>query len=73
MNSIQIGPDDEAFYAETRSSWTVNELRAEKSELLNELAIAEKYDSHSEIEELAARLIEIDSLISKEMSDNGGK
>ena len=72
-SSVVIGPDDAAFYRETRSSYFINKYRMEKSELLNELAIAEKTGRQDEIEELAARLIQLDNLINKTsqtMEDN---
>lgn len=70
LSSIQIGPDDEAFYRETKSSYIVNNLRSEKSEVMNELAIAEKTEREEEIKALADRLIEIDNLINQ---NTGGK
>ena len=63
LNSIQIGPDDEAFYRETRASYLINNYRSEKSEVMNDLAIAEKTGNSEEISRLAAKLIEIDRLI----------
>ncbi|MBQ3291706.1 MAG: DNA primase [Mogibacterium sp.] len=65
LNTIKIGPDDEAFYNEIKSSFIVNDLRSEKAELLNELAIAEKSGRQEEIDSLAVKLIEIDSKINQ--------
>lgn len=70
LNSIQIGPDDEAFYRETRASYIINDLRSEKSEILNDLAIAEKTSRQDEINSLASRLIEIDSLINRTLEES---
>ena len=61
--SVQIGPDDEAFYRETRASYLINNYKMEKSELMNELSIAEKTGREDEIEEIAGRLIRLDKLI----------
>lgn len=69
LNTIQIGHDDEAFYREIKASSAINDLRSEKSEVINELAIAEKSGRPDEIEKLAARLIEIDNLI-KSLDEN---
>ena len=61
---IQIGPDDEAFYKETRAGYLAGKYRDEKAEVTNRIAVAEKMGNTDEIEKLAARLIELDSLIS---------
>jgi DNA primase len=63
VSSVQIGPDDEAFYRETRASYLINNYKMEKSELMNELSIAEKTGREDEIEEIAGRLIRLDKLI----------
>ena len=63
--SVQIGPDDESFYRETKASYLVNKYKLEKAELRSELAIAEKVGRQDEIEEIAARLIHIDKLINQ--------
>ena len=63
LASVQIGPDDEAFYRETRASYMINNYKMEKSELLNELSIAEKTGREDEIEKIADRLIRLDKLI----------
>ena len=65
LNSIQIGPDDEAFYRETLASYRINDLKTDKAEILNELAIAEKTGNQEEINDLAGKLIEIDRLINQ--------
>jgi hypothetical protein len=62
-SSVRIGPDDEAFYRETRASYLINNYKMEKSELMNELSIAEKTGREDEIEEIADRLIRLDKLI----------
>lgn len=63
LSSVRIGPDDEAFYRETKASYLINNYKMEKSELLNELSIAEKTGREDEIEKIAARLIRLDKLI----------
>ena len=63
--TVQIGPDDEAFYRETKASFLINNYKMEKAELLNELAIAEKTGRQDEIDELAARLIRLDNKINQ--------
>ena len=70
LSSIQIGPDDEAFYRESKASYIINDLRSDKSEIMNEIAIAEKTGRQDEISRLAARLIEIDGNIKKIMEVN---
>ena len=61
---IQIGPDDEAFYKETKAGYLAGKYRDEKAEVTNRIAVAEKMGNTDEIGKLAARLIELDSLIS---------
>ena len=61
--TVQIGPDDEAFFRETKASYLINNYKMEKAELLNELAIAEKTGRQDEIDELAVRLIHLDNKI----------
>lgn len=68
-SAIQVGPDDEAFYRETRAGYYINRYKSERSEILNELAIAEKMNRQDEIKELADRLIRIDNLIKKAMEE----
>lgn len=63
FNSIQIGPDDEAFYKEIKESYVINDLRSERSEVINELAAAERNGDTEEINRIADRLIRIDELI----------
>ena len=63
VSSVQIGPDDEAFYRETKASYLINNYKMEKSELMNELSIAEKTGREDEIEKIAGRLIRLDKLI----------
>jgi hypothetical protein len=63
LSSVRIGPDDEAFYRETKASYFINNYKMEKSELMNELSIAEKTGREDEIEKIAARLIRLDKLI----------
>ena len=63
LASIQTGPDDEAFYRETKAGYLTGRYRDEKAEVMNNLAVAEKMGNTEEIEKLAARLIELDRLI----------
>ncbi len=67
VNSIKLGPDDEVFYKETRSGYSVNKLKDEKVQILNELAVSEQMGQTDEMDKLAARLIEIDKLIKNTM------
>ena len=63
LASIQTGPDDEAFYRETKAGYLLGKYRDEKAEVTNNIAVAEKMGRTDEIERLAARLIELDRLI----------
>ncbi len=65
LTSVQIGPDDEAFYIEAKAGYLINNYKLEKSELMNELAIAEKTGREEEITEIADRLIRLDKEIDK--------
>lgn len=69
IRSTELGPDDEAFYNEIKAVYSINHLKDERVELLNDIAVAEKLDRPDEIKKLADRLIEIDSLIKKTMED----
>ncbi len=62
-DSIQIGPDDEAFYREAKNGYLINIYRDRRAEILNELAVAENMGRADEIEKLAGSLIEVDGLI----------
>ena len=72
LSSIQIGPDDEAFYKQTKAGYLINNYRAERSELLNDLALAEKLGRSDELEKLASRLIALDNLINQLTEDING-
>ncbi len=63
LASVQIGPDDEAFYREAKAGYLLNNYKMEKSELLNELAIAEKTGREEEIAGIADRLIRLENKI----------
>ncbi len=69
LNSIQIGPDDEAFYKETLSSYLVNKYKLDKQRILDSIALAEKLNRIEEIEKLTLELIEIDQLIIQTMEE----
>ena len=70
LDSIQIGPDDEAFYRETKAGYLAGKYRDEKAEVTNRIAVAEKKGMTEEIEKLVTRLMELDSLINKTMEDS---
>ena len=70
LGSIQTGPDDEAFYKETKAGYLTGKYRDEKAEVTNSIAVAEKMGRTDEIERLVTRLIELDSLISKTMEES---
>lgn len=70
LDSFQIGPDDEAFYRETKAGYLAGKYRDEKAEVTNRIAVAEKMGSTDEIERLVTRLMELDSLINKLMEDS---
>ncbi len=63
LDSIQTGPDDEAFYKETKAGYLLGKYRDEKAEIMNNIAVAEKMGRADEIEKLASRLMELDTLI----------
>ena len=69
LDSIQTGPDDEAFYRETKAGYLAGKYRDEKAEVTNSIAVAEKMGRTDEIERLVTRLVELDSLISSTMED----
>lgn len=69
LESIQTGPDDEAFYRETKAGYLAGKYRDEKAEVTNNIAVAEKMGRTDEIERLAARLIELDRLINNLMEE----
>ena len=70
LESIQLGPDDEVFYRETKAGYLAGKYRDEKAEVTNNIAVAEKMGRTDEIERLVARLMELDSLINTTMEDN---
>ena len=63
LGYIQTGPDDEAFYRETKSGYLSGKYRDEKAEVTNNIAVAEKTGNTEEINRLVKRLIELDTLI----------
>ncbi len=65
LGYIQIGPDDEAFYEQTKAGYLSGKYRDEKAEVMNSIAVAEKMGRTGEIERLVQRLIELDELIRK--------
>lgn len=62
---IQTGSDEEVFYKETMSGYLAARYRDEKVEVRNRIAVAERMGDNGEIDDLAARLIELDTLIGK--------
>ena len=70
LGSIQIGPDDEAFYKETKAGYFAGKYRDEKAEVTNNIAVAEKMGRTDEIERLVTRLMKLDSLINTLMEDS---
>ena len=70
LESIQIGPDDEVFYRETKAGYLTGKYRDEKAEVTNNIAVAEKMGRTDEIERLVTRLMELDSLINNTMEDS---
>jgi DNA primase len=73
VKSIQIGPDDELFYKEARYGYLINHYRDERTEVMNQLAVAEKTGNESEMEEMASRLIELDKLLSSAMDNTANE
>lgn len=69
-DNIQTGPDDKAFYNETKSGYLSAKYKDEKLEITNKIAVAEKMGRADDIEELAARLIELDTMINKLTEEN---
>lgn len=70
LDSIQTGPDDEAFYRETKAGYLIGKYRDEKAEVTNSIALAEKLGRTGEIEKLVKRLMELDSLINSIMEES---
>ena len=70
LGNIQTGPDDEAFYRETKAGYLAGKYRDEKAEVTNSIAVAEKMGRTDEIERLVTRLMELDSLINNTMEDS---
>lgn len=70
LESIQTGPDDEAFYRETKAGYLIGKYRDEKAEVTNSIALAEKLGRAGEIEKLVKRLMELDSLINSIMEES---
>ena len=69
LDSIQTGPDDEAFYRETKAGYMAGKYRDEKAEVTNNIAVAEKMGRTDEIERLVNRLMELDKLINLTMEE----
>ena len=69
LASIQTGPDDEAFYKETKAGYLSGKYRDEKAEVTNRIAVAEKMGRTEDIDRLVQRLIELDELINMTMEE----
>ena len=70
LSSIQIGPDDEAFYREMKAGYKINNYRLMRSEVQNELQLAEQLGRTEDVEALASKLIELDRLIKEQTEEN---
>lgn len=70
LKSIQIGPDDEAFYKEMKAGYKINNFRAMRAEVQSELQLAEKLGRADDVEALAAKLIELDNLIKEQTEES---
>lgn len=70
LSSIQIGPDDEAFYREMKAGYKINNYRIMRSEVQNELQLAEQLGRTEDVEALASKLIELDRLIKEQTEEN---
>lgn len=70
LDSIQIGPDDEAFYREMKAGYRINNYRAMRAEVQSELQLAEQLGRSDDIEALAEKLIELDMLIKNQTEEN---
>jgi len=70
LSSIQIGPDDEAFYKEMKAGYKINNYRLMRSEVQNELQLAEQLGKSEDVEALASKLIELDRLIKEQTEEN---
>ena len=69
LDSIKIGPDEEAFYRQTKAGYLSGKYRDEKAEVTNNIAVAEKTGNAEQIQKLVQRLIELDTLINKTMEE----
>ena len=69
LDTIKIGPDDEAFYKEMKAGYMINNYRVMRSEVQSELQLAEKLGRTEDVEALGSKLIELDNLIKKQTED----
>lgn len=69
LDTIKIGPDDEAFYKEMKAGYMINNYRVMRSEIQSELQLAEKLGRTEDVEALGSKLIELDNLIKKQTED----
>ncbi len=69
LDTIKIGPDDEAFYKEMKTGYMINNYRVMRSEVQSELQLAEKLGRTEDVEALGSKLIELDNLIKKQTED----
>lgn len=69
-DTIHIGPDDEAFYKATFAAYMIKKYKEEKTEVLNNLAVAEMMKQAQDMKDLGSRLIELDILINELLEEN---
>lgn len=60
---IKIGPDDEAFYSECKAKILINAYSEKRTELLNELSVAEKLGNTDEVARIAGELMAVNKEI----------
>lgn len=66
---IKIGPDDEVFYKECRTTYKLNALNDKKLELLHKISLSEKMGSGAETAALGEELVALNKLIRETMED----
>lgn len=65
IKSIKLGPDDEAFYLECRSSYRLSGYKEKRLEILSAISEAEVEEDADKIDELAAELMRLDNNINQ--------
>jgi DNA primase len=69
LDTIRIGPDEEAFYLECRSKYTLNGYQLRRTELVNALQVAEKVGNDEELQRILQELTRLDEAIRKVRRD----